>query len=179
MKRNCYKAVMREEWKKLPEEFKFDETKITFPITSSQDTVLHLGVYSGDEQPTRTFLAATLENVEEFWVNNVGNTPLHEAATVGNLAAVKLFVEFKKEDMLVKNIYRETPLYRAAKYGQLHIVEYFLDDCDDFFTRSFLNWTAGIDDTPIIHVAIQSENFGLSHTYPLSFIVSFKYHFRL
>lgn len=69
------------------------------------------------------------EMEEDFWKNNCGNRPLHEAATVGNLGALKFLVEeFKERDMLVKNIYGETPLYRAAKYGQLHIVKYFLDD---------------------------------------------------
>ncbi|KAE8653646.1 hypothetical protein Csa_007664 [Cucumis sativus] len=173
MTRNCYRAVIKEQWKKAAEEFTNEEevrSKLQFPVTSQNDTALHLAAYSGGEEPTRTLLllATKLEREEDiekeeteevFWKNNEGNTPLHEAATIGNLAAVKLLVEYKKKDMLVKNIYGETPLYRAAKHGQFHIVEYLLDNCEDSYTRSPSNWTAGHDDAPIIHAAIQSENF--------------------
>lgn len=159
--RDSYEAVMEEKWKKLPNEFE-NKMKLKFPITHNKDTALHLAVHSGEEEPTRTFLAvaAELEIEQDFWKNNAGNTPLHEAATVGNLEAVKLLVEFRKEDMLEKNIYGETPLYIAAKYGQLEIVEYFVDECEDFFSRSPIHWIAVANDTPIIHVALQSENFG-------------------
>ncbi|KAE8653642.1 hypothetical protein Csa_007297, partial [Cucumis sativus] len=77
-----YRAVIKEEWKKVKEELK-DETKIVFPMTASRDTVLHLAVYSGGEEPLRTLLVGIFEMDEAFWRNSAGNTPLHEAATVG------------------------------------------------------------------------------------------------
>ncbi|KAE8653648.1 hypothetical protein Csa_007083 [Cucumis sativus] len=152
-----YRAVIKEEWKKVKEELK-DETKIVFPMTASRDTALHLAVYSGGEEPLRTFLVGIFEMDEAFWRNSAGNTPLHEAATVGNLAAVKLLVEYKKEDLVAENIYGETPLFRAARCGHLEIVNYILEDCEDFFSRCSRHWT-NRKGNPIIHAAIQSQKF--------------------
>lgn len=168
--RSPYRAVIKEEWKNLQEQLE-DKTKIVFPMTTSNDTAVHLAVYSGEEEPLRGLLAAMSDVHEEFWRNSAGNTPLHEAATVGNLAAVKLLVQYNKEDLAVENIRGETPLFRAARCGHLHIVDYFLEDCEDFFTRSSSNWTTR-KEIPLIHAAIQSEKFGLAFSF---FILCFKF----
>ncbi|XP_038893491.1 serine/threonine-protein kinase TNNI3K-like [Benincasa hispida] len=145
----CYGAVIKEQWKKVKEELK-DETKIVAAMTASRDTAVHLAVYSGEEEPLRSLLLHISGMDEVSWKNSSGNTPLHEAAIVGNLAAVKLLVEFNKEDLLALNDPWETPLFSAARCGHLHIVNYFLEDCDDFFSRSSRNWT-NRKGTPIIH----------------------------
>lgn len=174
--REPYRAVIKEEWKKVNEELK-DKTKIVFPMTASRDTAVHLAVYSGEEEPLRALLAAISEMDEAFWRNSAGNTPLHEAATVGNLAAVKLLVEYNKEDLLAENIYGETPLFRAARCGHLHIVHYFLEDCEDFFSRSSRNWTTR-KGNPLIHAAIQSHKFGSFFFFFFSLILFFVFYLR-
>uniref|UniRef100_A0A0A0LYI0 Uncharacterized protein n=1 Tax=Cucumis sativus TaxID=3659 RepID=A0A0A0LYI0_CUCSA len=85
----CYRAVIKKEWKKVEEEFtkKNNPAAIKFPVTSSNDLALHLAVYSGKEEPTRELLSLLVRNLEkkeediegDFWKNNEGNTPLHEA----------------------------------------------------------------------------------------------------
>ncbi|KAG7012618.1 Espin, partial [Cucurbita argyrosperma subsp. argyrosperma] len=158
-KKQLYKLVLRGEWRRLLEVCK-GARQLVFPITSNRDTAFHLAVYSGKKEPLKTILEQVMEmDYIEHWKSYVENTPLHEAATVGNLDAFKLLVEFRKEDLLELNKRGETPLYRAARYGQLQIVEYILNECEDYYTRSPLNWMAD-GTTPIIHEAIQSENFG-------------------
>ncbi|XP_022954461.1 ankyrin repeat-containing protein ITN1-like [Cucurbita moschata] len=155
--KECYILAMRGEWDNLGKVCK-EAWKLVLPITGSGDTSLHLAVHSGKEEPLKTFLAQVMEiEYTLYWKSFAENTPLHEAATVGNLGAVKLLVELRKEDLLEMNIRGETPLYRAARYGKLEIVEYILNECEDYYTRSPLNWMA--KGTPIIHAAIQSENF--------------------
>ncbi|XP_022142589.1 uncharacterized protein LOC111012667, partial [Momordica charantia] len=156
--RSAYRTAIKGKWKNLPQEILIHKAKIMFPMTTGGDTAMHLAVYSRKEEPTKSLLAATSEVEREFWTNSAGNTPLHEAAAVGNLAAVKLLVEYKKEDLLAQNIYGETPLFRAVRFGHLHIVEYILEDCEDYFSRSPINWTKE-KEFPIIHAAIQSEKF--------------------
>ncbi|XP_022994961.1 espin-like isoform X2 [Cucurbita maxima] len=156
-KKALYKFALREQWEYVGEVCK-DARQFVLPINNGGDTALHLAVHSGKEEPLKTFLAQVMEmEYTEHWKSYVENTPLHEAASVGNLGAVKLLVELRKEDLLEVNIWGETPLYRAARYGKLDIVQYILNDCEDFYARSSLNWTA--KGTPIIHAAIQSENF--------------------
>ncbi|XP_022975228.1 uncharacterized protein LOC111474320 [Cucurbita maxima] len=155
--RGLYKAVIKEEWKNVEEELK-EEMKIVFPMTTSKDTALHLAVYSGEEQPLKSLLAAISTVRDDFWRNSAGNTPLHEAATIGNLAAVKLLVDYNKDDLLAENIYGETPMFRAARCGHLDIVEFILEDCDDYLSRSPRNWTTR-NNKPIIHAVIQSQKF--------------------
>ncbi|XP_022954414.1 espin-like [Cucurbita moschata] len=156
-KKQLYKLALRGEWRHLREVCK-DASQLVLPINNSGETALHLAVYSGKGEPLKTILEQVMEmDYIEYWKSYVENTPLHEAATVGNLDAFKLLVEFRKEDLLELNKRGETPLYRAARYGQLQIVEYILNECEDYYSRSPLNWM--VDGTPIIHEAIQSESF--------------------
>ncbi|TYK12317.1 Ank_4 domain-containing protein/PGG domain-containing protein [Cucumis melo var. makuwa] len=124
--------MIKEEWKKKVKEELKDKTKSVFPMTANRDTTLHLAVYNGEEEPTRALLKGISEMDEAFWRNSVGNT---QAATVGNLTAVKLLVEYKKEDLVAENIYGETPLFRAPRCGHVEIVSYILENCEDFFSR--------------------------------------------
>ncbi|KAG6573477.1 Espin, partial [Cucurbita argyrosperma subsp. sororia] len=165
-KKQLYKLALRGEWRHLREVCK-DARQLMMPINNSGETALHLAVHSGKEEPLKTILEQLVLPINnsgemdytEHWKSSAENTPLHEAATAGNLDAFKLLVEFRKEDLLALNKRGETPLYRAARYGQLQIVEYILNECEDYYTRSPLNWMAD-GTTPIIHEAIQSENFG-------------------
>ena len=158
-RKQLHKLALRGEWKNLDKVCK-GARQLVLPINNSGETALHLAVYSGKEEPLKTILEQVMEeNYTEHWKSSAENTPLHEAATAGNLDAFKLLVEFRKEDLLELNSRGETPLYRAAKYGQLQIVEYILNECEDYYSRSPRNWM-GDGTTPIIHEAIQSENFG-------------------
>lgn len=164
-RKQLYKLALRGEWKNLDKVCK-GARQLGLPINNSGETALHLAVYSGKEEPLKTILEQLVLPINnsgemdytEHWKSSAENTPLHEAATAGNLDAFKLLVEFRKEDLLELNSRGETPLYRAARYGQLQIVEYILNECEDYYSRSPRNWMA--KGTPIIHEAIQSENFG-------------------
>ncbi|KAK1571586.1 hypothetical protein Q3G72_019635 [Acer saccharum] len=127
--KKLYRNVLDNDWNALKKEaLSFEnDAELLRPISVHGDSIVHLVVHSGTEEP----LKQILNRLDGYTmsVNKYGNTVLHEAAISGNLKAVKLLVE-KNEELLVKeNDSDETPLFIAAAFGNTKIVN-FLASCE-------------------------------------------------
>ncbi|KAK1571999.1 hypothetical protein Q3G72_031710 [Acer saccharum] len=131
--KDLYDAVLRQDWetmKKLISETK-NVSKILEPISIHQDNIIHLAVHSKKVEPLQQILNIVDSDDEQRHcvtskLNAYGNTVLHEAAICRNYEAVKLLVEKNKELLDMKNESGETPLFRAAAYGNTKIVKYLI-----------------------------------------------------
>ncbi|KAK1572456.1 hypothetical protein Q3G72_032856 [Acer saccharum] len=136
--KKLYRNVWDNDWKALKEDLlpfeeDVDQLKLLLrPISVHGDSIIHLVVHSGTEEPLKQILcrAQDLDLLHSFTtsVNKYGNTVLHEAAISGNLAAVGLLVKKNKELLEIENDSKETPLFRAAAFGNTKIVK-FLASC--------------------------------------------------
>ncbi|KAK3188519.1 hypothetical protein Dsin_028080 [Dipteronia sinensis] len=137
--KKLYRNVLDNDWNALkkdllPFEEDVDQLKLLLrPISVHGDSIIHLVVHSGTEEPLKQILcrAQDLDLLHCFTrsVNIYGNTVLHEAAISGNLAAVKLLVRKNKELLEMENDSKETPLFKAAAFGNTKIVN-FLASCE-------------------------------------------------
>nr|TKR68720.1 uncharacterized protein D5086_0000310010 [Populus alba] len=107
--------------------------KIHCPVTPSNDTVLHLAVYSKTEHPLKDLLEIMKKRElplteTEFLKkrNKFGNTALHEATIYGKYEAVRLLVERCPELLSISNDFGETPLFTAAEFAETEIVEFLI-----------------------------------------------------
>ncbi|KAJ0081108.1 hypothetical protein Patl1_09904 [Pistacia atlantica] len=149
-----YQLALNEEWEQLKRSCNEQgDFALKFPRTPAKDTIFHLAVFSKSEEPLKSLLDFATNDPKTKYAylekNIYGNTALHEAAADGNIKAVELLVKHhedrNKEDetrqlLEVRNNEGETPLFKAAAYGQ---------------TKK----DAEKPEASILHAAIQGENF--------------------
>ncbi|KAA8548411.1 hypothetical protein F0562_000095 [Nyssa sinensis] len=86
----------------------------------SDDTVLHIAVSDGREDTVQKLL--NISERDGFSVmhkkNNKGNTPIHLAAAMGNVAICKCLAPKVPELIADRNNAGETPLFLAAHHGK-------------------------------------------------------------
>ncbi|KAK0579406.1 hypothetical protein LWI29_025965 [Acer saccharum] len=123
--KKLYRNVLDSDWNALKKEalsFENDIAELLRPISVHGDSIVHLVVHSGTEEPLKQIL--NLLHGYSMSVNNYGNTVLHEAAISGNLEAVRLLVENDEELLVMENDSNETPLFKAAAFGKTKIVKF-------------------------------------------------------
>eukprot|EP00258_Populus_trichocarpa_P021367 XP_024437386.1 uncharacterized protein LOC7485405 isoform X1 [Populus trichocarpa] len=182
-----YRAAMSGNWKSMLHHYRERVLHVPFPVTLSEDTALHLAVYSKQEQPLKDLLE--IVNDMEFLVpneteslvtvtgsilpeieflkrkNKFGNTVLHEATIYGNYEAVRLLVDSNCEDLLKEtNNYGETPLFTAAGFAEAEIVEFLIrskpQQCvDDNGHLLSIHIKRTKDDLSILSNAIRGQHF--------------------
>ncbi|XP_031262145.1 uncharacterized protein LOC116120324 [Pistacia vera] len=172
-----YRAALDEEWDKLKNVYDDEGAfAFTFPQTAAYDTPFHLAVFSQSEEPLQSFLdkakADPMAKPKYLATNIYGNTALHEAAANGNIEAVRILVKHDKEIredrnregetqplLEVINNEGETPLFKAAAYGQTEVVSYLAGESCTNGQLKDIHRMKKKPETSILHAAIQGENF--------------------
>lgn len=80
-----------------------------------------------------------------------GNTPLHLAAAYDHEVVVNEILRYRVADVDEKNNDAETPLYKAARFGSVNIVELLLKERADPFIKN-------TDKSTIMHAVAMSIN---------------------
>eukprot|EP01018_Ginkgo_biloba_P008614 Gb_08870 [translate_table: standard] len=81
---------------------------------------------------------------------HLGNTALHEAAQIGQLDVVKVLLAHQPDLINIRNVFQETPLFKAAEGGHLETVLEILEHSDplQYVTEKTL------DHRTCLHVAV-------------------------
>ncbi|TXG46867.1 hypothetical protein EZV62_026161 [Acer yangbiense] len=147
-----------------------DVMLLLHPISVHKDNIVHLAVHSKKKEPLKQILEFVDKNMRHSFtssVNAYGNTVMHEAAICRNLEAVQLLLAENKELLRLENASGETPLFRAAAYGNTKIVK-LLAYQEDQIVTTFLkkkqlkdNHRMRYDKTSILRVAVEGKHFGL------------------
>ncbi|XP_044461411.1 ankyrin repeat-containing protein At5g02620-like [Mangifera indica] len=136
-----YQAALNDKWESLKDFYKDNVSLLFIPVTPAGDNAFHLAVFSKSSEPLQSLLEFSRGDdfIKYSYLekNGYGNTPLHEAAANGNLKAVmaldnhnsKLLevenvVENENEFLAAVNKRGETPLFKAAAFGKIEVVEY-------------------------------------------------------
>ncbi|KAJ9696105.1 hypothetical protein PVL29_008382 [Vitis rotundifolia] len=114
--------AMQGKWEKVVDTCKEDPWAHDEKTTTSGDTALHIAVSDGREDVV-VKLVQLMAHRNVYLINiknDRGNTPLHLAASVGNVRMCKCIAAEYPELVGVRNNENETPLFLAA----LHVYEY-------------------------------------------------------
>ena len=170
-----YLAALEEDWDGMIDACsKSSKMYVMSPVTVSEDTPLHLAVYSKKVEPLQTLLDIAKKNSmlgNPYTKKNAyGNTVLHEAVFAGNMEAVQHLLKFTPKEqgefhpsmqLQTKNALGETPLYRAAACGKKEIVEHLAEQTGQIPGGKLLeDHRKRGDSKPILHAAIQGHHFG-------------------
>ncbi len=99
-------------------------------------------------------ISQLLTRLNQYKLDERGNTPLHLAAQYGDLNAVRALVGNNTELMEIKNAYGSTPLHSAVWYGPLEIIKYLVSKGADLTTRDSYGHT-------LLHAAAQNNHLKL------------------
>ncbi|KAK0577830.1 hypothetical protein LWI29_000873 [Acer saccharum] len=146
-----------------------DVMLLLHPISVHKDNIVHLAVHSKKKEPLKQILEFVEKNMRHSFTNSVnayGNTVMHEAAICRNFEAVQLLLAENKELLRLENASGETPLFRAAAYGNTEIVKFLAYQGSQIVTnfqkKKQLNHNhrKRNDDKSILRIAIAGKHFG-------------------
>ncbi|KAF5454986.1 hypothetical protein F2P56_024608 [Juglans regia] len=165
IKRELFRMAMEGKWDEVAELYEQDEWAQTAKITNSGDTALHIAVSVGKEDNVRQLIQSIwdpsrLRQVLETR-NDRGNTPLHSAASMGNVAMCQCIATVYPELVVATNNNQETPLFMAALHGEKAAFFYLHYVCINAKMDGYQFPRRKNGDT-ILHCAIAGDYFDLA-----------------
>jgi ankyrin repeat protein len=173
--KDVYQAALEGNWDGMIRAYRGSSNMyLMSPVTVSEDTPLHLAVYSKKGWPLKALLYIADKNPMLgnpcTKKNAYGNTVLHEAVYAGNMEAVQHLLQFTPKEqgeydpsmqLQTKNALGETPFYRAAACGKKKIVELLARKMGQIPEGTLSEDHRKREDSkPILHAAIQGHHFG-------------------
>ncbi|XP_040362964.1 uncharacterized protein LOC112168338 isoform X2 [Rosa chinensis] len=142
-----------------------------------KDTAIHVAVYSNNKELVASLLQKVYGDDGELRdyfsggpgtfvkQNAFGNTPLHEAASIGNVDMVNIIMQYDRKQLNTKNKRGETPFFTAAVYGNINVIKHLaavikkdaMEHADDH-ERLYSNHTSSPGST-MLHEAIRGYYF--------------------
>ena len=160
-----YKALLKEEADQVILLCEGIEDHALHKLTVHDDTVLHKATYAKQGDLVLRLLDALPHHhlYKMTGKNDIGNTILHEAATLDQENSVTVATKMlEKAPKLLSetNDIGETALFRAARYGKTEIFHFLAEKIlgdDEAKQKPFIQRT---DKTTILHIAILAQHFG-------------------
>ncbi|BFG43102.1 hypothetical protein CerSpe_293760 [Prunus speciosa] len=163
IKKHLFKITMKSQWKEVVRIYSQEPKAHKAKITRTGDTALHIAVSDGQEEHVERLVQ--LVTIEELQIqNDRGNTPLHLAASMGNVRMCECIAKDHPSLVTVLNKDNETPLFLAALHGRkdaflcLHYI--FTPALADPQKR-YINCRR-TDGETILHCAILGDYFDLA-----------------
>ncbi|KAF5812967.1 putative ankyrin repeat-containing domain-containing protein [Helianthus annuus] len=121
-----YEAVVEGCWWKAKSILKIHKKAATEAITTDGNTILHLAVEWGQNYFVEKLLEYIKDGKDIERQNDKGRTALQVAATVGNMYAAQLFVQKRKELLVIRDHDQKSPFYSAFYNLKLNVSAYLL-----------------------------------------------------
>jgi len=166
MLKNLFKFAMSGQWEEVVETYRRDPTACKARITKSGDTALHIAVNDGQEDTVQTLVDIISEQSKQSGTevkevlqiaNKRGDTPLHLAASMGNVKMCTCIARQDRSLVGVRNNENETPFFSAALHGKKEAFLRLHSICGIDEGRLYYR---GKDGETILHVTISREYFG-------------------
>ena len=158
--KDLFKMAMRGQWENVVKRYSENYTVHKAKLTSSGDTALHIAVSDGKEEVVRKLvgsISAQTDKKEALQIKNEqGSTPLHIAASMGNVAMCECIAKVDPELVGARNDDRETPFFLAALYGKKDAFLLLHQICG---SKNGYEYSRRKDGDTILHCAIAGDYF--------------------
>ncbi|XP_041020523.1 serine/threonine-protein phosphatase 6 regulatory ankyrin repeat subunit C-like [Juglans microcarpa x Juglans regia] len=158
-----FEMAMNKKWGGVVEKLTENPFLLMTRVTKTNDTVLHLAVSEGQEKTVQEMIkiiSRDLPNFESLQLrNNRGNTALHLAVVVGNVAMRKSIASVPSSLIGERNNEGESPLFTAVLFGKKQVFQCLYDLCWSNGERHGCSKNPRTGDT-ILHYAISEDHFG-------------------
>ncbi|KAH7510490.1 hypothetical protein FEM48_ZijujUnG0123300 [Ziziphus jujuba var. spinosa] len=164
-KRDLFKLAMKGEWKQVVHIYAVESKTHEVKITRSGDTALHVAVSDGQEDIVEQLLEIISRegpvHAEKVLLtkNESGNTPLHIAASMGNVRMCSCIAIVKPSLIGAFNNDRETPFFLTALHGKKEAFLCLHQNCEPGQGSSYCRRMGG---KTILHCAIAGDYFYLA-----------------
>ncbi|XP_065617122.1 uncharacterized protein LOC111993465 isoform X2 [Quercus suber] len=162
IKKKLFKSAMRGQWENVLEIYSENNTVHKAKLTSSGDTALHIAVSDGKEEVVRKlvrYISAQPDGKEVLQIKNEqGSTPLHIAASMGNVAMCECIAKVDPSLVGARNDDNETPFFLAALSGKKDAFLRLHQICG---TENGYEYSRRKDGDTILHCAIAGDYFGI------------------
>jgi hypothetical protein len=116
VKKDLFKIAMQGKWEKVVEIYRTNPMAHKAKLTRSGDTALHIAVSDGQEERVEELVGSIIsvkresKEIKEVLniKNELGNTPLHIAASMGNVAMCQCIANVDKSLVGARNYDNET-----------------------------------------------------------------------
>nr|XP_023881104.1 uncharacterized protein LOC111993465 [Quercus suber] len=163
IKKKLFKSAMRGQWENVLEIYSENNTVHKAKLTSSGDTALHIAVSDGKEEVVRKlvrYISAQPDGKEVLQIKNEqGSTPLHIAASMGNVAMCECIAKVDPSLVGARNDDNETPFFLAALSGKKDAFLRLHQICG---TENGYEYSRRKDGDTILHCAIAGDYFDLA-----------------
>ncbi|XP_047940532.1 uncharacterized protein LOC125187915 [Salvia hispanica] len=157
---SLFQNVMKSKWEEVIQSYEGDEGLHTAKITSSCDTALHIAISNGEVSVVERLVAIVYQTKGALSSQNeLGNTPLHLAAYLGDAKMCHCIASRDTRLMGIRNHDKETPFFLAVRHGRKGAFYAMHSICvgDEGYTYS-----RGREGETILHSAIYGEYFDLA-----------------
>ncbi|XP_062085425.1 uncharacterized protein LOC133791514 isoform X2 [Humulus lupulus] len=158
MKKELFTIAMKGEWESVVKLYERNDLAHRTKITKSGDTALHVAVSDCQEEVIKALVRqVVLKSIAVLSIqNDRGNTPLHFAASIGNVTMCFCLAEADRSLVGVRNKDGETPLFLAALRGKKEAFLCLQSFCDPHHDGSYCRRHDG---QTVLHCAISGEYF--------------------
>ncbi|XP_075473607.1 uncharacterized protein LOC142504626 [Primulina tabacum] len=164
MQKYLFKNAMHGNWEEVIKIYEQNREAHTAKITRSGDTAIHIAISDGQELVVHQLVKQLVSNSgnpsEALGIRNEqGKTPLHLAASSGNVAMCKCIAEQDPKLMGVRDKEDETPFFLAVRHGRKEIFLCLHNLCNN---GDGFQYCRRKDGETILHSAIAGEYFDLA-----------------
>lgn len=159
IKKNLFNYAMQGKWNEVVNIWRQHPRAHKAEIVVSGDTALHVAVSEGKESIVEELVELIRETELDALEmrNEQGNTPLHLAASMGNVPICKCLAGKHPKLVGVRNHENETPLFSAVLHGRKDAFLCLHKICDR--TKQY-EYSRRADGKTILHCAIFGEFLG-------------------
>ncbi|XP_030946131.1 uncharacterized protein LOC115970679 [Quercus lobata] len=163
IKKDLFKMAMRGQWEDVVNIYSENKKLHKAKLTSSGDTALHIAVSDGKEEEVRKLVGCIPAQPDRKDVltikNEQGSTPLHIAASMGNVAMCECIARVDPSLVGARNDDNETPFFLAALSGKKDAFLRLHQICG---TENGYEYSRRKDGDTILHCAIAGDYFELA-----------------